>query len=265
MGKFLLFKDKKIHYTLQGKGRVVVLLHGFMESMEIWKNLARKLSSEFTVVCIDLPGHGRSDSLQPVHSMELMADAVNAVLKELGATSCLMAGHSMGGYVTLAFAERHPRKIKGFSLFHSHAAADTPEAQQNRDRTIKVIEKDKKGFIQSFIPDLFDPQNVSRYKQEIHLLTLSAASMPEEAIIAVLEGMKVRIDRIHVLANTSVPVQFIIGKNDSRIPMQVIMPQTVLPGQAEITIVDNVGHMGFIEASKETYLAISCFARKVFS
>jgi pimeloyl-ACP methyl ester carboxylesterase len=265
MGKHTLFKGKRIHYTLHGKGRAIVLIHGFLESVEIWKLFARKLSSNYAVVCIDLPGHGRSESVGPVHTMELMADIVNHVLKENSISSCLVTGHSMGGYVALAFTERYHRKVKGICLFHSHAGSDTPETRQNRERTIKLVEKNKKNFIQAFIPDLFDHRNLAKYQDEIRQLRLSASATSKEAIIAALEGMKVRMDRTHILANTHVPVQFIIGKNDSRIPMQMIMPQTVLPRHSEALILDGIGHMGFIEAGRETYLSLHGFAKKVLS
>ena len=108
------FQKKNIFYTDEGTGKVVVLLHGFTESQKIWKNFAKKLSAKYRVITIDLPGHGKSESPGAVHSMELMANVVFAVLKKLKAGKCMMIGHSMGGYVTLAFAEKYPKKLKGF-------------------------------------------------------------------------------------------------------------------------------------------------------
>jgi pimeloyl-ACP methyl ester carboxylesterase len=263
MSKHILFKGKKIHYSIQGRGKAVVLLHGFTEELTIWKYFTRKLSPEFTVMSVDLPGHGRSESFGKVHTMELMADAVHAAMKEAGISNAHMVGHSMGGYITLAFAEKYPRQLRGFTLFHSHAAGDSPEAQANRSRTIQLVEKDKIGFIHSFIPGLFDPKNIDRYRDEISRLRAAAVSLSKEAVIAALEGMKTRPDRTHVLAHTKLPVQFIIGKNDSRIPMELVLPQTVLPAHAEVLILDQVGHMGFIEAREETFKALYHFAKKV--
>ena len=157
---YVLVKGNKLHYSLQGKGKTIVLLHGFMESLNLWKYFTRRLSSGFRVLSIDLPGHGLSENIRKVHSMELMADTVNAVLKELGIASCHMVGHSMGGYVSLAFAERYPRKLKGLTLFHSHAMADSAEARKNRDRAIKLVSQDKIGYVQNFFPLLFAEQNI---------------------------------------------------------------------------------------------------------
>lgn len=263
MKSFIDSKGLKIHYQLTGHGPAIVLLHGFLGSAEIWKSFSRRLSEWFSVITVDLPGHGLSSHTDRSCSMDEMADAVRQVLKAAGINSCLMVGHSMGGYVTLAFAEKYPRLLKGFVLFHSHAAADSAEARRNRERTIALVEKDHQGFIVNFIPDLFDPENVQKFATGIELLKKLASETPKEGIIAALEGMKLRPDRQHVLMNSKVPVLFIVGKNDKRIPMEVIIPQSLLPEHSEILLLDHVGHMGFTEASGTTFSAIRHFALKV--
>ncbi len=240
------------------------MLHGFLESGEVWKNFARRLDTSFRVITLDLPGHGQSENPGPVNSMDMMAESVHAVLKSLGISNCLMVGHSMGGYVTLAFAEKYPRMLKGFVLFHSQAAADSTENRTARERTIALVQKDHQGFIKNFIPDLFDPSNVKKFEKEIENLKDLAQKTPKEGIIAALEGMKIRPDRRHVLAQAKVPVLFIIGKNDNKIPMEVIVPQTLLPEHSEMLLLDHVGHMGFIEASGKTFDAVKGFAGRVY-
>jgi pimeloyl-ACP methyl ester carboxylesterase len=241
-----------------------VLLHGFLESGEVWKNYARRLSDGFQVITMDLPGHGLSENPSSFNSMDMMAKGVHDVLKSLNVSHCLMIGHSMGGYVTLAFAEKYPRMLRGFVLFHSQAAADNAETITARERTIALIQKDHLGFIKNFIPDLFDPDNVKKFSREIGKLQDLAHKTPKEGIISALEGMKNRPDRRHVLAQAKVPVLFIIGKNDSRIPMEVVVPQTLLPEHSEILLLDHVGHMGFIEASAKTFAAVKGFAGRVY-
>ena len=260
MNSIFDFRGKKIYCQVSGKGPAIVLLHGFLESGEVWKSFIRRLSGAFKVITVDLPGHGKSETAGSPHTMDEIAEAVRHVLKSLEINSCMMVGHSMGGYVTLAFAEKYPRLLKGFILFHSQAGADSAEATANRERTIALVNKDHNGFIKNFIPDLFDPQNVKKLIKEIDALKELAGKTPKEGIIAALEGMKNRPDRQHVLLNSTVPVMFIIGKNDKRIPMETIIPQTLLPGHSEVLILDHVGHMGFIEASGKTYAALKAFA-----
>ncbi len=263
MKSYINFRGKKIYCQSTGKGPAVVLLHGFLESGEVWKSFSRRLGESFRVISIDLPGHGNSDNIGNLHTIDEMAEAVRQVLKSLEIPGCLMVGHSMGGYVALAFAEKYPRLLKGFVLFHSQAAADSPESRMNRDRTIALVQKDHHSFIKNFIPDLFDAGNVKKFGKEIEALKALADKTPEEGIIAALEGMKNRPDRQHVLMNAKVPVMFIIGKNDTRIPMEVIIPQTLLPEHSETLILDHVGHMGFIEASGKTFAAVKSFAERV--
>jgi len=265
MEQHILYKDKKVHYQSQGKGKTVVLLHGFTESMQIWNTFSAELAREFHVICIDLPGHGKTEVFHDTHSMEFMADVVKAVLDHLNISTCVMIGHSMGGYVTLAFAKKYPELVKGFGLFHSHAGADSEEAKANRIRTIKIVESNRTGFIQNFIPDLFAPENRIRFSAEIDLLKQDALRSPAEGITAALRGMMEREDNTYLLETTKKPMLFIAGKEDARIPVETVMKQASLASHAEILILGGTGHMGFIEAPGETLQSIRYFVRKVFS
>jgi len=255
LGKNIFFKDK-------GSGFPVVFLHGFLESSAIWDDFADELSATFRVICPDLPGFGKSPIVAEVHTMELMAQSVKAVLENLGIEKCIMVGHSMGGYTTLEFAKQFPDLLNGFVLFHSQALADSEEAKENRRRTINIVKLNRAGFIHHFIPDLFNPANIEKYKTEIETLMNQASETTGEAIIAALEGMKERRNSIELLTSTHLPVLFIAGKHDSRIPVQNIMAQALLPAHSEVLILGNAGHMGFIEARKETFAMIKSFCER---
>ena len=263
-GSFL-YKKKKIKYRFHGKdhSKTIVLLHGFTESMKIWKYTEKVLSKDFKVISMDLPGHGKSEMIEPIHTMSLMAEVVNKLLIHLGVKRCLMVGHSMGGYVALSFAEKFSSKLRGLVLYHSHAEKDTPEGKLNRNRTIQIVESDHRNFIHQFIPDLFAPENVEYFQKEIHDLRHIAMKIPSESIIAALEGMKLRTDKLSVLANARYPIMFIAGKLDSRIKVETIMEQALLSKHAELVLLSNVGHMGFIEARGKTDKIIQSFAERV--
>src|ERR1035437_2147572 len=115
------FRNIKVRYSDKGKGRVIVLLHGFLESLEIWEELSAKLSKRFRVIAIDLPGHGQTPVIGYIHSMELMAECVKAVMDSLDLRKYVVVGHSMGGYAALAFAELFPQRVAGLCIFHSTA------------------------------------------------------------------------------------------------------------------------------------------------
>jgi len=260
MKKIIQFQNKNIAYQISGNGPAIVLLHGFLESKDIWDDFTQPLQKDFLIVAIDLPGHGESDSFAEIHTMKLMADVVKEVFRAENIEQAVIVGHSMGGYVALQFASENENFLKGIILFHSHAHADTDEAKENRQRTINVVKKNKTGFIRQFMPDLFDHRHIADYTESIHKLQEIAAKMNPDAIIAALSGMRDRNSRLHYLKLSEIPVFFIIGKQDSRIPYNQILTQAVIPSHSEVLLLDDVGHMGYIEAPEKTRNAIRHFA-----
>ncbi|OQX78877.1 MAG: hypothetical protein B6D64_05690 [Bacteroidetes bacterium 4484_276] len=255
------FKTHRVSYKDEGNEKAIVLLHGFMESLHIWDDFTDVLSKSFRVVRVDLPGHGGTPVMGEVHTMALMAEVVKTVLDALKIDKCVMVGHSMGGYVALEFAKQFPDLLAGFCLFHSHAAADNAEAKENRRRTINIVKLNRAGFIQQFIPELFAKSNVEKFAGEIQNLQNQSANT--SGIIAALQGMKERAGNLGLLINTKLPVLFIAGKDDSRIPIQNIMAQAILPSHSEMLILGGVGHIGFVEAKKETLGMIEGFVKRV--
>src|ERR1051326_356905 len=154
------FRNVKVRFSDKGKGRAIVLLHGFLESLEIFNGLSDKLSKSFRVISIDLPGHGQTPSLGYIHTMELMAECVKSVLDFSGIRKYVVIGHSMGGYVALAFAEKFPQHIAGLCLFHSTAMPDSEEKKKDRDRAAEVVMHDHTQYVTDLIPKLFAKENI---------------------------------------------------------------------------------------------------------
>ncbi len=264
MHKTTQYQHKNISYKISGKGPALVLLHGFLESKAIWDDFSEILQNDFTVIAIDLPGHGESELIEETHSMQLMAATVRTVFETEKIEKAVIAGHSMGGYVALQFAVDNKEMVKGLVLFHSHANADTDEAKENRRRTINIVSQNRGGFIKQFIPDLFDQKHIEKYTVEIQKLQDIAALMTPDAIIAALSGMRDRTNLLQYLLLTDIPVLFIVGKQDSRMPYTQIIAQAVIPSHSEILLLEDVGHMGFIEAPNKTLLALKYFAKRCF-
>jgi pimeloyl-ACP methyl ester carboxylesterase len=261
MVHFHKYQNTQIRYKDFGEGFPVVLIHGYLESLETWGDFAKKLASQFRVILIDLPGHGGSGCLGPVHTMELMADAVSYVLKELKVSKCTLIGHSLGGYVTMAFVEKYPELLNGFCLFHSSPFADNEEKKNNRDREIEIIKEGKKELIfNAHCPKVFANDNQAKFHDQIEIAKAIAKSTPDEGIIAVLEGMKSRPDRSVILKNTNQPFLYVIGKKDNFIPFE-ILSKIGMPVNAETLILENSGHNGFIEESEVSLSKISSFIK----
>lgn len=259
MEKYIKHQGKKIHYKITGQGETLVLLHGYLESLKMWEEHQRVLSFKYQVISIDLAGHGATASFSEIHSMPFMAELVLEVLKQENIKQCVMIGHSMGGYTTLAFAEKYPELLRGFGLFHSHASADNEQGKRNRERTIEIIKQDKGHFINQFIPSLFAPDNAMVYASQIEKQINEANAMPKESVIAAMAGMKERQSTVDVLMDAKVPVLFIVGKQDSRISTEKVLAQAALPSTAQILILGNSGHMGWIEEQEKTIAAVDGF------
>ena len=258
------YLGKSLYYKDEGNGRVLVLLHGYPESLAIWDAFAAELSKEFRVIRPDLPGLGDSEQIAEIQGMEMMAVAVKELLDSLEINECVMVGHSMGGYVTLAFAELYPELLKGFGLFHSMAHEDTEEGKKNRDRTINLIRQSKHSFLNQFIPNLFAAHHKDQFARQIAALQEAGNKVETQALIALMEGMKIRKDRLAVLSGSKVPVLFILGRHDARMPVERILPQTALPVLSHTLILGNAGHMGFYEESKISMDTIAFFTRQCF-
>ena len=255
--------DSKIRYRDVGKGSVIVLLHGYLESLKVWNGIIEELRSSFRIIAPDLPGHGHSTISRDVQTMDSMAEQLKLVLDNLGIEKCFMVGHSMGGYVALAFLERYPEMLKGISLFHSSPFADTEEKKQERDREIELLSSGKKAqLFSTHMPKVFAPDNVEKHLKKIAKLKERAQKTPQEYIVAVIAGMKERPDRSNILKDTQLPVQYIIGAKDNFIPME-ILDKLELPTKSEVVILENSGHIGMYEEKKKSAKAIRAFVGKL--
>lgn len=260
MSHFITFKNIKVHYTDQGKGSAVVLLHGFLENMTMWDNLIPHIKKRNRVIAIDLLGHGKTECLGYVHSMDLIAECINAVLKHLRLRRVQLIGHSMGGYVSLAFLELYPKKVKSLCLMNSTALADNEEKKVNRDRAIIAVKQNYKTFVRISISNLFKPENRTIFKNEVEKATEEALKTPLQGIIAALEGMKNRPDRLHNLQQASIKKMMIIGEKDPALNYDSLIEQARKLNISLIEFPD--GHMSHIENMKDFTYNILRFIEK---
>ncbi|CAM2843427.1 alpha/beta fold hydrolase [Flavobacterium frigoris] len=247
--KQIQFKNTSISYSDTGKGTAIVLLHGFLENQSMWDNYIATFSKRNRVVTIDLLGHGETECLGYVHSMEDNADAVHAVLTELRIRKAILVGHSMGGYVALAFAELYPENVKGLVLLNSTARADSEERKVNRDRAIRAVKQSFVNFISLSIANLFSEGNRERLVNEIESVKNKALKTPLQGIVASLEGMKIRNDREVLLHLSTFPKLLILGEKDPVLPHEETKQQIQNTEVQLVTFPD--GHMSHIENKEE--------------
>ena len=259
--KQIQFKNTSISYSDTGKGTTIVLLHGFLENQSMWDNYIATFLKKNRVVTIDLLGHGATECLGYVHTMEDNADAVHAVLSELRIRKVILVGHSMGGYVALAFAELYPEYVKGLVLLNSTATADSKERKVNRDRAIRAVKQSFVNFISLSISNLFSEGNRERLATEIEIVKNKALKTQLQGVVASLEGMKIRNDREVLLHLTTFPKLLVLGEKDP------VLPHNETKQQVENTEVELVvfpdGHMSHIENKEELTAVLLQFFKKI--
>ncbi len=264
MKSYHVINHKKVFYTDQGQGNIIVLLHGYLESIEIWNTFTRGLSKKYRVICYDIPGHGNSETIAQKHSMKNLAETLISSLKILHVKNCFLIGHSMGGYITLMMHKLKPEMLSGFCLFHSHPFADTEEIRKKRLREIDFVKAGKKELIAKYnIPNAFANDNLIQLKKEINQTIEIALLTSKEGIIANLNAMIDRPDFSEELINSKIPFLYILGKKDNYINYQDLTEKITLPPNSELHLLESSGHMGFIEEKEQSIKIINQFLNKL--
>ena len=278
MIKTITYQSSKISYRVFGEGATVVLLHGFGEDGEIWKSQVAHLKDHFRLIVPDLPGSGKSEvissesavgsgqsavgseqlavgSWRLAVSIEDYAEVVKAILLKEQVNSCTMIGHSMGGYITLALAEKYPQLLNAFGLFHSSAFPDSEEKKTNRIKSIAFMEKNGAYlFLKTSLPGLFRCQG-----DYIDNLIESGRNFTTEALIQYYHAMYNRPDRRAVLKNFPGPILFIIGVYDIAAPFREGLQQCYLPQRSHLHVLRNSAHMGMLEEKEKVNTILKNF------
>lgn len=261
----MLEGDHSLSYFITGNGnRSIILIHGFGEDSRIWKQQVNFLEKDFRLYIPDLPGTRQSAIGNSELSMESMAAIIKQMLDEEKIDQCIMLGHSMGGYVALAFAELYPEHLTGFGLIHSTAYGDNEEKKAARQKSITFIkEHSADEFMRTTIPNLFSQSFNSEHKEQVDELIEQGNQFTAEALIAYYTAMINRPNRSHILQNATVPVLFFIGSEDKAVSPADALAQTALPTVCMAKLVPGIAHMGMLEATTELNNTIGEFCTTV--
>lgn len=243
----------RLAYELVGnEGPLVVLLHGFLEDRTIWdKSRLSRMQQRFLL--IDLPGHGASASVEYI-TIEEMASSVRAVLDECPVEPALIAGHSMGGYVALAYADQY--NTPAVVLLNSTCAADTEEKKHQRTQAAQYVLAERRSFISGSIPNLFAPENREKHSEVIQSLIDRAASISPGSIVASLIAMRDRPDRSSLLNKSAIRV--ISGRKDAIIDIDRLEELPLV----DHVILENTAHMGMFEQPDEFWRTFERMVRE---
>ena len=253
------YKNAAIFYTDSGKGPAVVLIHGFLENTTMWNVIIPELSKRNRVIAIDLLGHGKSDCIGYTHSMELFAETLEAVLKKVRIQKCVLVGHSLGGYVALAFAEKHPKRVKGLCLMNSTSNEDTADRKLLRTRANKMVHKNFSNLVRMSFTNLFSEESRIVFKDQMKNALSEAMQTPIQGYIAGQEGMKLRPNRNHVLAENSFKKLIIMGKKDAVLDYKTSLEEVEKTNSKHVVLPQ--GHMSHIENLEKLILILKDFLK----
>jgi pimeloyl-ACP methyl ester carboxylesterase len=268
--KTFTYQSSKIFYRTVGAGKPVVLIHGFAEDGDVWRNQIEFLKQHFYLIIPDLPGSGQSAMINDM-SIEGMAEVIKEIISleifQVSPTGgdlegAVLVGHSMGGYISLALAEKYPRLLSSIALVHSSAFADSEEKKANRLKSIEFVKKNGAyEFLKAVIFDLFSETWAAANPETIERQVEKSKNFTDEAIIAYYQAMVNRPDRTHVLKNFPKPILFIIGEQDKAVPFEQSMQQCYLPNLSYIHILRNSAHMGMLEEADKVNEALVQFIK----
>lgn len=253
----MTLKHSNIHFTDHGHGKPIIFLHGFLETSSIWKPIITEFTTTHRVICIDLLGHGKTDSPNEIHTMELHAQAVKTVIDHLKITTTTIIGHSMGGYVALALIETQPHLANGLCLINSTSKEDSIQRKKSRDRVSELVEKNYKTYVSMAISNLFNAATKNLFLNAIERLKLEALAMNPKSIIASNLGMKNRKNRTDVLKNYTSKKLILIGEKDPILNANALIEECK-ETQTDYVILPN-GHMSYIEDEKELKTSLKKF------
>lgn len=244
-GRRVAFFENKM-----AEGLPLVLLHGFCEDSGVWGEFVPRLNG-LRVVRIDLPGFGGSD-LPAASSMNVYADSVLAVLDKISIEKCVLVGHSMGGYAALEFAEKHPERLAGLGLFHSHPFEDSAERKEARRRGIEMLQSGKRDlYVAQLFPNLFAEKFLKLNPNLVNALIDNGKRQSAESIITALEGMIARKNHEETLRRLACPTLFLLGSKDAIVAPEQGLQAAVLPNIADVHMLESVAHMGMFEAPEK--------------
>jgi pimeloyl-ACP methyl ester carboxylesterase len=261
--QFLFHPSACIRFTDEGKGFPLVLLHGYLETLDIWGDFANDLAKKIRVISMDIMGHAWTRSGEENFTVEYSAELVKSVLDYLKIDKAFIVGHSMGGYTMLAMEEMFPEKVEAMCFFHSVSWADTDEKKANRDREIQLIKEGKRSVLYNVnVPKCFADDNLGKFADKVEYAKSLAMESTDDGIIAALKGMKARKDRTFIVERTAKPILFIVGEKDNYIPKEKLLALSQRAKNKTVVILHQSGHMGFIEEKETSLQDVTDFLNK---
>jgi pimeloyl-ACP methyl ester carboxylesterase len=255
--------EATIDVSVEGSGDPIVLIHGFPLTREIWDAQAAQLAMHARVVRPDLRGMGRSSAPDGPYLMEALAGDIAAVLDALGIERAAIVGHSMGGYVAMAFCRMYTERVTRLALVCSRLAADSPEAARTRENLADRAERENsvEPIVESYVPRLFAPDISEKNAQLRDRARAIARQNSVRGMAATLRGMAQRGDAYDIAEELVMPVLIAAGGVDQVVGREEAEHMRGAFPRAELEVLERSGHLPMLEEPEALAALLLRFAR----
>ena len=249
---------ESLFFVDYGTGTAIVLLHAFALDHRIWLPVAEKMKENVRVILPDMRGHGRSPAPQENYTMRGMAEDIVKVMDDLSIEKAVLAGNSMGGYVSLAFAQHFPDRLAGLALVASHVYADPAEKRASR---LDEMEKLKKKPVSEVLSAM--PGKLSRIPRMVEFCREMISMNNPDGMIGALAAMAERPDMSDIFAVLPVPALIIAGQEDQFIPIEQSRRMKEMMKKPSLVEIPEAGHLPMLDQPQLTYRALRDFLNEI--
>lgn len=245
----------RLAYERRGTGAPLVLLHGYPLDHHLWEDVASLLVDTFDLIIPDLRGFGESSTVDSFYTMEDIASDIAALLDHLEIQKAAIVGHSMGGYVALAFARLYPERVSGLGLVSSHVLADAPDRKEGRYKSAaEVADKGIGSVVAAMTPKFTSNPELQQFARE------SMERQQPAAYIGALKAMAERVDSTPLFSSLQIPVVLVHGDADQLIPIDRAREVKAALPNAYLVEINGAGHMPMMEDPQKTAEALKHLA-----
>lgn len=258
----------ELSYVDQGKGaKTILFIHGFGEDASIWESQTSFLANYCRVIVPNLPGV--HCTTLPLHhsqkpTLKLYVEILHALMHHLAIEEYFIVGHSMGGYIGLAFAEDYANHVKGLLLLHSTTYEDNQAKKESRMKIAEFIDTyGTSKYLETAVPQLFGTKFKKAVPEKIQTLIETAMHISKATMIQFVFAMRNRKSYTHLLQQKNMPIWMIVGKEDMAVPFEDSLAQIKLLNPKNVLVLNHVGHMGMLEESEEVNKTILQFIQSI--
>jgi len=253
----------ELDVVTDGNGDAIVLIHGFPLTREIWNVQASQLAQTHRMILPDLRGMGRSNASDGPYLMETLAGDLAAILDAMAIDRATIIGHSLGGFVALAFARMYTERVARLALVCSRLGADSPEIAGFRNDLADRLERENsiEPAVENYIPKLFSDESLQKKSGAVERARAIVRSNSPRGAAAMLRGMAQRVESYDIASDLAMPVLIVAGAGDKVVPPAEAEAMRAAFPAARLALMKNSGHLPMLEEPEALAAELAAFVR----